>query len=268
MYAVEIVEGKDSPRHMKPEFEEKGKTVGLLLRLTRSIWHKGFCLVLDSGFCVLRGITELRKVGVFAAALIKKRRYWPKYIRGDDIKQHFEDKDVGDVDAWPGKLDGVPFNLFCMKEPDYVMSLMSSYGTLEPVEGARTSRNYKNERGESVRKNFNYTEIIYNHYKFRHAVDDHNSERHQPISLEVIWATHWWPNRVMAFFIAVTEVNVKLASEYFCGHPTLSMLPFRRLLAKSLIFNEEITNSISRTPRMLTRTRVIDHKLETMEPFK
>ena len=41
--------------------------------------------MLDSGFCVLKGIAELKKKGVFAAALIKKRRYWPKFIDGDAI---------------------------------------------------------------------------------------------------------------------------------------------------------------------------------------
>ena len=30
-----------------------------------------------------------------------------------------------------GKLDGVQFHLHCMREPDYIMSLMSTYGTME-----------------------------------------------------------------------------------------------------------------------------------------
>ena len=85
--------------------------------------------MLDSGFCVLQGIVELRKRGVFGAALIKKRRYWPKHIEGDRIKAHFEDKAVGDVDALAGVLDEVPFHVFAMKEEDYVMMLMSKYRT-------------------------------------------------------------------------------------------------------------------------------------------
>ena len=73
----------------------------------------------------------MRKWGVFGAVLIKKRRYWPKHIRGDDIAQHFEKKEVGDVDAWPGEMDGVKFHVFCMKEPNYVMSIMSTYRSLQ-----------------------------------------------------------------------------------------------------------------------------------------
>jgi hypothetical protein len=93
-------------------------------------------------------------------------------------------------------MDNVQFNVFAMKELDYVMSLMSTYGTLEEIDD-----------GGTIRKNFKYTEIIYNHFLYRHAVDDHNNKRHEPISLEVTWATQWWPNRVFAFFLAITEVN-------------------------------------------------------------
>ena len=92
------------------------------------IFHLGFVVILDSGFCVLKGIVELHKKGVFASALIKKRRYWPKYIHGDEVTEHFNDKEVGDANSWGGKLEDVPFHVFAMKEPDYVMSLMSTYG--------------------------------------------------------------------------------------------------------------------------------------------
>ena len=40
---------------------------------------------------------------------------------------------MGATDALPGKLDNVPFHVHCMKEPDYVMMLMSTYGTLAEV---------------------------------------------------------------------------------------------------------------------------------------
>ena len=56
---------------------------------------------------MLKGISELGKKGVFGAALIKKRRYWPKYIDGEAIKRHFATKEIGSVDALKGKLDGV-----------------------------------------------------------------------------------------------------------------------------------------------------------------
>ena len=40
---------------------------------------------------------------------------------------------MGATDALSGKLDNVPFHVHCMKEHDYVMMLMSTYGTLAEV---------------------------------------------------------------------------------------------------------------------------------------
>ena len=68
------MEGKDTPKERGPkELSELGKTVGLLLRLCRFLWGTSSAVILDSGLCVLKGIVELRKKGVFASALIKKR---------------------------------------------------------------------------------------------------------------------------------------------------------------------------------------------------
>ena len=52
---------------------------------------------------------------------------------GNPIIQHFGEKDVEATEALLGKLDDVPFHVHCMKEPDYVMMLMSTYGTLAEV---------------------------------------------------------------------------------------------------------------------------------------
>ena len=52
---------------------------------------------MDSGFCVVKAILEMKKNSVFSLALIKKQRYWPKHINGDKIKAHFDDKEVGDL---------------------------------------------------------------------------------------------------------------------------------------------------------------------------
>ena len=114
-----------------------GKTVGLLLRLTKPLWNTAKLVILGSGFCVLKGIVELQKKGVFASALIKKRRYWPKFIKGDDVKAHFADREVGAVNVWQGQLYDVKFHVSCMKEPDYVISLMKTYGTTELMGEAR-----------------------------------------------------------------------------------------------------------------------------------
>ena len=113
----------------------------------------------------------------------KKYKAKHKMRPGTVVKVAGKDKKVGDVDTWPGKLDGIPFYVFSMKEPDYVMSIMSTYGTCN-VTDSSTKRIYKNENNEEVSVYFNYTEVFHNHYKFRHAVDDNNNNRMQPISIE------------------------------------------------------------------------------------
>ena len=132
MWGIDLVEGKDRPQQLGiQQYDNLGSTVGLLLCMLPPIYHKGFIVILDSGFCVLKGIIELRKKGVFASALIKK---------GNDIKAHFKNKNVGDANSWAGTLDNIPFHVYAMEELDYTMSLMSTYGTNEHDNGKETQR--------------------------------------------------------------------------------------------------------------------------------
>ena len=91
LYQAEIVKGKDEPKECtRKEFHNLGKTVSLLLCLTRTIWGTSKVVILDLDFCVLQGIVELLKWGIFALALIKKRHDWPRFIKGNIIAQHFQ----------------------------------------------------------------------------------------------------------------------------------------------------------------------------------
>ena len=103
-----------------------GRTVGTLLCLMKSQFGTGKTVVLDSGFCALQELVELKKNGIYAHALIKKRRYWPKHVPGDAIIKHFNNKEVLETDAIHGELDGVWFYLYGMKEPNYIMQIMST----------------------------------------------------------------------------------------------------------------------------------------------
>ena len=275
MYAAELVEGKDRPKEKPAEkfssVVKNGTTTSLLLRLCESIFHIGMVVILDSGFCVLRALIELKKRGVFASALIKKRRYWPKHIKGDDIIKHFEKHKVGDTESLPGTLDGVPFHVFAMKEPDYTMKIMSTYGTNERNENHRTRRVYKDENNKLVSTSFNYPEVISNHFKFRHAVDDHNGRRHSPICLEHVWATKYWPHRPFSFLLAVTEVNVNLAEAYFVTHnDPKPQIEYRKLLAQDLIHNEYIVQEqVQQQTRRSKRKAALEvHCLRTLRPYK
>ena len=111
---------------------------------TRPICNCAKVLIMDSGFCFTKGLVDLMKKGVFGAALVKKRRYWPENIKGDRIDAHFSSKEVSNVDAVNQVEDGVNFHVFFMKEPDYVMKLITTYGTLDPTD-KRTQRKFKRD---------------------------------------------------------------------------------------------------------------------------
>ena len=79
MWRAQIVERKDKPTKLGlKKWEELEKTVGLMLIMCEPIFSSGKCVVLDSEFCVSKGITALLKVGVYAAVLIKKQKTGPR----------------------------------------------------------------------------------------------------------------------------------------------------------------------------------------------
>ena len=161
--------------HQKSSPNTTGKTVGLLLHVLETIFTRGNLVILDSGFCVLKGIVELKKCGVYASALIKRRKYWPKYIKGNVIRDHFKDNNVGDCNSWKGSMEEVPLHVYAMKEPDYVMSLMSTYG-INQHSGKETTCDWVDGSGNGQKNKFNYPEVVGNHFLYQHSVDDHNNK--------------------------------------------------------------------------------------------
>jgi hypothetical protein len=103
MYAKDHVEGKETTPQQSYKLDEKGKTFGLLYQFRKRLRSTGKAIALDSGFCVLKKIVELRQQGEVAAP----GSYWPKYIPGEQIKQHFEGHELGLIDALDDTLDGI-----------------------------------------------------------------------------------------------------------------------------------------------------------------
>ena len=266
MFQIQLCEGKDRPRQL-PSPPQNQKTSQLLLDLCTSLYGSGKIVVLDSGFSVLKGLIALKKLGVFAHAVAKKRRYWPKYVPGEEIDRRMEGRPVGATDALKGQLEGEPYNIFVMKEPDYCMKLMSTYGGLTtlPEEPDVT----RVENGE--KKIFKYTKNFSFHFRYRHMVDDHNNLRHSTPSFEDTWKTNRWENRVFAFLLAITEVNIYLYLRWKIWRnvdeenvPTLHQ--FRKRLAFALIDNQYII--VEKAEAAVTRsTKPSDHKLRRCPNF-
>ena len=85
------------------------------------------------------------------------------------------------MDAIKGSYDGVPFHIHALKEPDYVMMLMSTYGTLAQL-GEIKKQHFK-VNGEKVNE-FQYPMVVFNHYSYQDMIDNHNTFRMHRILME------------------------------------------------------------------------------------
>jgi hypothetical protein len=242
-----MVEGKDAPPQVDVLFSPLGKTLGLLLQMLKSYFHTGKYVVLDSGFCVLRGIIKLRKMGLFACAMIKKCRSWPVVVPGDAMQARFNrpEMNVGDVDAISGTQDGMPYFLWGMKKPDYVMQMMATSWPLIPDDSCKMTTCTWKRGNKEILTTFQYPRSFDWHFRFWHAVDDHNNLRHALPSLKDTWITKQWKCQVFSFILEILEINAYLALRYFIfandtieGCPTL--LVFCWQLAWQLINNPRI----------------------------
>ena len=74
LFVVELVEGKAHLHQSGPlEFENLGgNTVGLFLRIMKSYFATGRYVIIDSSFCVLKGLIQLRKKVVFCLCCHKE----------------------------------------------------------------------------------------------------------------------------------------------------------------------------------------------------
>jgi hypothetical protein len=241
LFSMELVEGKDHPPQIQERWSELGRTTGLLMRMLSTYFTTGRYVVLDSGFCVLRALIELKKVGLFACAVIKKRRYWPAMVPGGEMTEAFNDANIGASMAISGVLDGVKYFLWGLKEPSYVMKMMATGGPLIANETCKDQRRRFNEGGVEVSRTFQFPLPYDWHYRFRHAVDDHNNVRHSLPLVEGTIITTRWEMRVFSFLLAVSEVNAFLTYRFFCKPDIMPTLQeFRHKVAWQLIKNRWI----------------------------
>ena len=60
IYNVDIFEGKDQPRVVsKKDFEGRGATAGLMVRMTKLLQGTSNMVVVDSGFCEMEGLIPM-----------------------------------------------------------------------------------------------------------------------------------------------------------------------------------------------------------------
>jgi hypothetical protein len=110
--------------------DANGKTTSLLLHLCKCTFLSGQCVILDSDFCFLQ-IVNIHQQAVHTVLGIRKRRFWPSCIKGQEVIDQLKDKDVDVCNAPHGKLMTILFTIFALKEQKYVLMMRSTYGTLE-----------------------------------------------------------------------------------------------------------------------------------------
>jgi hypothetical protein len=176
-------------------------------------FHTARYIVLESGFCVLKAIIELRKNGLFGCALIKNRGTGLTGVLGDAMQRFFDKEGVNirDHHAIAGTIDGVAYNLWGMKEPDYVMGMMATGGPSAAYEMCKETV----EDGIEVVCWFRYPCPFDWHFRYCHSVDNHNNLCHGVPLIEDSWNTQRWEIGGFSLILAIFEVNAFLALWYF-----------------------------------------------------
>ena len=160
-------------------------------------------------------------------------------------------------------IDKVPYNIFCIKEPDYTTKIMATYLRLTELDNQKESvRHFKGANGADKVVRFKYAEPFVNHFLYHHEVDDPNNLCHAVPSIGGSWITHCWVNQVFAFLLAVTEVNVYLAFKYFVwsAEDCPKLLTFRKSMAWNFIYNDYLDTGVAEV-RKSKRARVFRHNL-------
>ena len=99
-------------------------------------------------------------------------------VPGKDMEDHFREVEVGEMDAIQGTVDDVIYNLWEMKEPNYVMRMMATGGHLLVGDTCKDTVRIWKKNGEDVVKKFKCKLPFDWHYRYRHVVYDHNNCRH------------------------------------------------------------------------------------------
>jgi hypothetical protein len=149
------------------------------------VFHDGTIRCVGFGLLCVAGIDRAEEGRrLFACAVIKKRRFWPAMVPGDEMTEHFAEANVGNSAAISGVLDGVKYFLWALKEPQYVMKMMATGGPLIANDTCKDQRRRFVKDGVEVSCTFKFPLPYDWHYKYRHAIDDHNNLRHSLPSIE------------------------------------------------------------------------------------
>jgi hypothetical protein len=217
-------------------------------------------VILDSGFCVLKALIKLKKVGLFACVVIKKCRYWPLMVPDNAMTEAFDVVQVGDSVAISGVLNGIRYFLWGLKKPSYVMKMMAMGGPLISNDSCKIQKWKWTKGGVKMMQTFQFRLPYDWHYKYCHAVNNHNNMRHSLQSIEHTITATCWEMHVFFFVLAVLEVNAFLAYRFFCKpNPVPTLRQFQHKLAWQLIKNKYLLEEDSSEQREVSSVHQLMH---------
>lgn len=233
IFWIELVEGKDHPPEIPIPFVEQGKTVGLLLRMTESIWFTERVVVLDSAFGIIHGLVALLSKGIYTSMVIKKKRYWPAMTEGQAAIDYMNEKEFGSTSFRKGCFQGKEFYLEATKDSKITRLMLHSYGATEFAAEPRK------RRVDGQIKDIHFSVNLEHYFAVRHACDDNNNLRQGSLSLEENWRTKRWDVRQLCWIIALCETNSCLMYNEFFRKPKrlelISLSEFRREVAEEVL---------------------------------
>ena len=108
------------------------------------------------------------------------------------------------MDALTNIIFGKRYHIMDIKDFEYIMIMMTTYGKLDNLEGLYTHRRYKGSNREVLTKRFNYSEVFGNHFRYHHQFYNNKDCCNFTISVERTWSTKYWTDCCYAYFLALT----------------------------------------------------------------
>ena len=84
--------GENKEREYDDIYGANGKTIATVSRLAKPWFGSGRTIIADSWFGSPRMIQSMKEHGFYSIMAVKKRRFWPKEVPGDDIMTSREDE--------------------------------------------------------------------------------------------------------------------------------------------------------------------------------
>ncbi len=141
--------------------------------------------VLDSDFCVLTALIELKKRVILLCHLLKRG------TTGLILSPGFTSLSIyGENTCW-------------IKEPKYIMQIMTTGGDLYTVEGSFSGH------GIGINSSiFNYAKPVKWWFRYWQPIDDNNNLCHAVPSIEGTWQINYWP--IFHFSFITTSAKIKI----------------------------------------------------------